>query len=70
MALRLAAVTLVVPDYDAAIRFYVDRLGFTLMTDEDQGHGKRWVLVLWRANRWCLPNRRAGLVRFSRLLFT
>lgn len=36
---------LVVPDYDAALEFYVGRLGFTLVEDTDMGHGKRWVLV-------------------------
>ena len=45
MAWRLAAVTLVVPDYDAAIAFYVGTLGFRLVADEVQGAGKRWVLV-------------------------
>jgi catechol 2,3-dioxygenase-like lactoylglutathione lyase family enzyme len=41
---RIAAITLVVPDYDAAIRFYVGALGFTLTEDIDQGR-KRWVTV-------------------------
>ncbi len=45
MSQRIAAVTLVVPDYDAAIGFYVGRLGFELLTDIDQGDGKRWVTV-------------------------
>ena len=36
---------LVVPDYAAAIDFYVGRLGFTLLDDIDQGGGKRWVRV-------------------------
>lgn len=41
----LSAVSLVTPDYDAAIRFYVDVLGFDLIEDSDLGDGKRWVLV-------------------------
>ncbi|MCU0827014.1 MAG: VOC family protein [Tabrizicola sp.] len=41
---RISALALVVPDYDAAIAFYVDRLGFRLTEDIDQGH-KRWVTV-------------------------
>ncbi|MCX7889278.1 MAG: VOC family protein [Rhodobacteraceae bacterium] len=45
MPARIAAVTLVVPDYDAAIAFYVGRLGFTLMADADLGDGRRWVTV-------------------------
>ncbi|MEM7665036.1 MAG: VOC family protein [Pseudomonadota bacterium] len=42
---RLATVTLVVPDYDAGIAFYVGQLGFTLIEDTDMGGGKRWVVV-------------------------
>ena len=41
----IGLVTLVVADYDEAIAFYVDRLGFVLVTDEQQGEGKRWVVV-------------------------
>lgn len=42
---RLAAVTLVVPDYDLAIAYYTGQLGFALVEDTDLGAGKRWVLV-------------------------
>ncbi len=41
---RIATVALVVPDYDAAISFYVDALGFDLREDVDLG-AKRWVVV-------------------------
>jgi len=44
MRQSLALIALVVPDYDAALDFYVGMLGFTLITDEDQGT-KRWVTV-------------------------
>jgi catechol 2,3-dioxygenase-like lactoylglutathione lyase family enzyme len=37
--------TLVVPDYDAAIAFFVGGLGFDLIEDTDMGAGKRWVVV-------------------------
>ncbi|MGO4910302.1 VOC family protein [Pseudorhodobacter sp. W20_MBD10_FR17] len=40
----IAAVALVVPDYDAAIDFYVRVMGFDLAEDVDQGR-KRWVRV-------------------------
>lgn len=43
--MRLALVTLVVPDYDEAIAFYRDALGFALLEDTDLGGGKRWVRV-------------------------
>ena len=41
----LATVTLIVPDYDAGVEFYVNRLGFDLIEDTDLGGGKRWVVV-------------------------
>jgi catechol 2,3-dioxygenase-like lactoylglutathione lyase family enzyme len=42
--MRLAALSLIVPDYAAGIAFYVDLLGFHLTADIDQGH-KRWITV-------------------------
>jgi catechol 2,3-dioxygenase-like lactoylglutathione lyase family enzyme len=41
----IEAVTLVVPDYDAGIDFYVGRLGWTLVSDILLAPGKRWVVV-------------------------
>ena len=42
----LAHIALVVRDYDEAIDFYVNTLGFTLVADEYQPEqDKRWVLV-------------------------
>jgi catechol 2,3-dioxygenase-like lactoylglutathione lyase family enzyme len=43
--LHLHAFTIVVPDYDAGIAFYVGVLGFDLRSDTDLGDGKRWVMV-------------------------
>ena len=45
MKQRIAHVALVVENYDAAIAFYTDKLGFTLLEDTPLGDGKRWVLV-------------------------
>lgn len=42
---RFTMTTLVVPDYDAAIAFFVGGLGFDLIEDTDMGAGKRWVVV-------------------------
>ena len=42
---RVATVALVVANYDKAIAWYVDRLGFLLTEDVDLGGGKRWVTV-------------------------
>lgn len=41
---RVALVSLLVPDYDEAIAFFVDVLGFELAEDRDEGR-KRWVVV-------------------------
>ena len=43
--MRMGLVALVVRDYDEAIDFYVRKAGFTLVSDDDMGHGKRWVVV-------------------------
>ncbi|MFT5141965.1 MAG: protein-S-isoprenylcysteine O-methyltransferase Ste14 [Rhodothermales bacterium] len=45
VARRLALVSLVVPDYDEAIAYYTEVLGFHLDEDTDLGGGKRWVVV-------------------------
>ncbi|WP_157569260.1 VOC family protein [Hymenobacter ginkgonis] len=45
MAQHLAHVALLVRDYDEAIQFYCQTLGFTLVTDTPLPAGKRWVLV-------------------------
>ncbi len=42
---RIAALSLVVPDYDQAITYYVDQLGFTLTQDTALSETKRWVLI-------------------------
>ncbi|MFJ2814726.1 MULTISPECIES: VOC family protein [unclassified Streptomyces] len=42
---HIALVTLVVDDYDTAIRFYVDALGFRLVEDAPRPDGSRWVVV-------------------------
>ena len=41
----LAMTTLVVPDYDEAIAFFTNALGFALEDNPDRGGGKRWVVV-------------------------
>ncbi|MEW2634889.1 VOC family protein [Streptomyces sp. NPDC048389] len=41
----IALVTLVVRDYDEAIAFYTETLGFDLVEDTDRGDGSRWVVV-------------------------
>ena len=43
---------LVVRDYDEAIAWFTQKLGFELLEDTDMGGGKRWVVVA--------PSRDAG----------
>lgn len=45
MSRQIALVTLVVADYDEAIAWYTQALGFVLVEDTDRGNGKRWVVV-------------------------
>lgn len=45
MARHLHAVALVVPDYDAALAFYVGKLGFVLREDRRLSEEKRWVVI-------------------------
>ncbi len=45
MAQRLSQIAIVVREYDEAIRYYTEKLGFNLVEDTDLGGGKRWVRV-------------------------
>lgn len=45
MRQNIGCVALVVREYDEAIAFFTQELGFTLIEDTDLGQGKRWVLV-------------------------
>ena len=45
MTQQLANIALLVNDYDEAIAWYTQALGFTLLQDVDLGDGKRWVRV-------------------------
>lgn len=45
MSQNLFQLTLVVKDYDEAISFYVNKLGFTLIEDTVLSPQKRWVRV-------------------------
>jgi catechol 2,3-dioxygenase-like lactoylglutathione lyase family enzyme len=42
---QIAHIALVVADYDEAIKFYTEKLGFELVDDTPQSETKRWVLV-------------------------
>lgn len=45
MSLSLATVALLVDDYDRAIAYYRDTLGFSVFADEPLGPDRRWVVV-------------------------
>lgn len=42
---KLGMVTVVVDDYDSAIDYYTNALGFTLVEDTRMSETKRWVVV-------------------------
>ena len=50
---RIVQIALVVRDYDEAIAFYTQSLGFELLEDTDMGNGKRWVRVAPRGTGSC-----------------
>ena len=43
MRQRIAHVAIVVRDYDEAIAFYTEKLGFKVLTDQPMGPGQRWI---------------------------
>ena len=45
METRIGRITLLVHNYDTAIEYYVNRLGFTLLEDTIVSPEKRWVRV-------------------------
>lgn len=45
MTQTIATIALVVADYDDAIAFYRDRVGFSLVQDTELSEGKRWVIL-------------------------
>ena len=68
MTQRLALTALVVRDYDEAIGFYVNQLGFDLTHDTDRGGGTRWVVVTPRGSQGgLLLAKAAGEVQAARV---
>jgi len=50
---NLFQIALVVADYDEAIRFYTDTLGFVLVEDTVLSDSKRWVVVAPPGSQGC-----------------
>ena len=53
MSQSLFQISLVVNDYDDAIKFYTEKLGFTLLEDTKLSETKRWVRVTPKGNTGC-----------------
>jgi len=53
MKQSIAHIALVVNDYDEAIKFYTEKLNFTLLEDTPQSETKRWVLVAPKDTQEC-----------------
>ena len=53
MKQHIAHIALVVADYDEAISFYTQKLGFDLIEDTVLSETKRWVLVAPRGSNGC-----------------
>jgi predicted enzyme related to lactoylglutathione lyase len=45
MSIRLGNVTILVRDYDEALKFYTEVMGFEKRTDQKFGPGARWVTL-------------------------
>jgi catechol 2,3-dioxygenase-like lactoylglutathione lyase family enzyme len=53
MKQSIVHIALVVDDYDEAIKFYTEKLNFTLLEDTAQSETKRWVLVAPKGAEEC-----------------
>ena len=53
MKQQLAHIALVVADYDEAIKFYTEKLNFTLVEDTALSETKRWVLIAPKGSTEC-----------------
>ena len=53
MKQHIARIALVVKDYDEAIAFYTQKLGFTLLEDTKLSESKRWVVIAPQGSTEC-----------------
>lgn len=60
MTIALSAVTYLVKDYNDAIQWFTESLGFTLLEDSDLGNGKRWVRVAAEPKGTCFVLAKAS----------
>ncbi len=50
---KLVHIAIIVKDYDEAIDFYINKLGFILIEDTMQSETKRWVIVSPKGENSC-----------------
>ncbi|MDB5133727.1 MAG: hypothetical protein JWP37_330 [Mucilaginibacter sp.] len=69
MKQHIAHITLLVTDYDDAIKFYTEKLEFTLIEDTVLSESKRWVLIRPKGATECclLLAKAANEIQSSRL---
>lgn len=53
MKQHLAHIAILVRDYDEAITFYTEKLGFTLVEDTQLNESKRWVMIAPKGSLEC-----------------
>jgi catechol 2,3-dioxygenase-like lactoylglutathione lyase family enzyme len=53
MGQHIAQISLIVKDYDEAIAFYTQKLGFELVQDTPLTEVKRWVLIAPKNSKGC-----------------
>jgi catechol 2,3-dioxygenase-like lactoylglutathione lyase family enzyme len=53
MQQRIGHIALVVKDYDEAINFYINKLGFVLVEDTKLDENKRWVVISPKGAKEC-----------------
>jgi catechol 2,3-dioxygenase-like lactoylglutathione lyase family enzyme len=53
MKQSIVHVALIVDDYDEAIKFYTEKLNFTLVEDSPRSETKRWVVVAPKGAQEC-----------------
>jgi catechol 2,3-dioxygenase-like lactoylglutathione lyase family enzyme len=53
MSQRIAQIAIVVNDYDEAIEFYTEKLGFGIIEDTRLTDTKRWVVVAPKGDEGC-----------------
>ena len=59
MKQHLAQISIIVKEYDAAIEFYTQKMGFLLLEDTPITEGKRWVRV-------CPPGSSQGAILLAK----